>query len=61
VLLLIFPEGLGGMAYSVRDHYLRWVARRRGVAVPSLIGAPPPDDGVPAAPSLRGTEGMVPA
>jgi branched-chain amino acid transport system permease protein len=61
VLLLIFPEGLGGIAYSVRDAYLRGVARRRGIAVPSLIGAPPPDVGVPAAPALRGVEGVVPA
>jgi branched-chain amino acid transport system permease protein len=61
VLLLVFPEGLGGIAYAVRDAYLRWVARRRGIAVPSLIGAPPPDVGVPAAPALRGVEGVVPA
>jgi branched-chain amino acid transport system permease protein len=61
VLLLVFPEGLGGVAYALRDAYLRWVARRRGVAVPSLIGAPPPDRAVPDAPALRGVEGVVPA
>jgi branched-chain amino acid transport system permease protein len=61
VLLLVFPEGLGGIAYAVRDHYLRWVARRRGISVPSLIGAPPPDVTVPDAPVLRGVEGVVPA
>jgi branched-chain amino acid transport system permease protein len=61
VLLLVFPEGLGGVAYALRDAYLRWVARRRGVDVPSLIGAPPPDRAVPDAPALRGVEGVVPA
>ena len=61
VLLLVFPEGLGGVAYALRDAYLRWVARRRGVDVPSLIGAPPPDRSVPDAPALRGVEGVVPA
>jgi hypothetical protein len=61
VLLLVFPEGLGGLAFSLRDAYLRWVARRRGLAVPSLIGAPPPDIAVPAAPALRGAERVVPA
>ena len=37
VLLLFVPEGLGGLVYRVRDAYLRWVARRRDLIVPSLI------------------------
>jgi branched-chain amino acid transport system permease protein len=36
-LLLFLPEGLGGVLFSVRDAYLRWVARRRNVLVPSLV------------------------
>jgi branched-chain amino acid transport system permease protein len=36
-LLLFLPEGLGGLLYKVRDGYLRWVARRRGLLVPSLV------------------------
>ena len=37
VLLLIAPEGLGGIVYSVRDRFLRWVARRHDLYVPSLL------------------------
>ncbi len=38
LLLLIFlPEGLGGLIYRVRDAFLRAVAARRGILVPSLI------------------------
>ena len=36
-LLLFLPEGLGGLVYNVRDGYLRRVARRRGLLVPSLL------------------------
>jgi branched-chain amino acid transport system permease protein len=46
VLLLLLPEGLGGLVYETRDRYLRWVARRRGIVVASLGGeaAPVTDD-----------------
>lgn len=37
VLLLFLPEGLGGLMYRVRDAYLRGVARRRELIVPSLL------------------------
>jgi branched-chain amino acid transport system permease protein len=36
-LLVFLPEGLGGLLYRVRDAYLRWVARRRDILVPSLV------------------------
>jgi branched-chain amino acid transport system permease protein len=36
-VLLLFPSGLGGMLADVRDGGLRWVARRRGLVVPSLL------------------------
>jgi ABC-type branched-subunit amino acid transport system ATPase component/ABC-type branched-subunit amino acid transport system permease subunit len=37
VVLLFLPGGLGGLLYRVRDRYLRAVATRRGIDVPSLI------------------------
>jgi len=36
-LLLFLPEGLGGLAYRLRDAWLRRVAVRRGLVVPSLL------------------------
>jgi hypothetical protein len=36
-LLLVFPGGLGQIFYGLRDRYLRWVAARRGLLVPSLV------------------------
>lgn len=37
LVLLILPSGLGGLLYRVRDAWLRWVARRHGTVVPSLV------------------------
>lgn len=37
LLLMFLPEGLGGLLYEMRDRFLRLVARRRGIVVPSLI------------------------
>jgi branched-chain amino acid transport system permease protein len=37
LILWIYPGGFGGMAVLVRDAYLRWVAERRGIVVPSLL------------------------
>jgi branched-chain amino acid transport system permease protein len=36
-LLLFFPGGLGQIVYQVRDAWLRRVANRRGLLVPSLV------------------------
>jgi branched-chain amino acid transport system permease protein len=33
VVLLALPDGLGGLLWRLRDRYLRWAARRNGVAV----------------------------
>lgn len=37
LLLMFAPEGLGGLVYAVRDRWLRRVAVRRGLLVPSLL------------------------
>ena len=37
VVLLVVPGGFGQMVFNLRDRYLRWVADRRGVLVPSLV------------------------
>ena len=36
-ILLVFPAGLGGLLYDIRDALLRRVARRRDIVVPSLL------------------------
>ncbi len=37
ILLLVFPGGLGQILYSLRDRFLRWVAEKRSIMVPSLF------------------------
>lgn len=37
IVLLILPGGIGAALADVRDAYLRWVARRRDLLVPSLV------------------------
>jgi len=37
IVLLIFPGGLGGLVYKLRDGWLRSVARRNAIIVPSLV------------------------
>ncbi len=44
-LLLLVPEGLGGVLYGIRDRYLRAVAKRRGILVPSLVADAATDRG----------------
>ena len=36
-MLLVIPGGLGSLVYRVRDIWLRWVADRNDVLVPSMI------------------------
>lgn len=36
-VLSFLPGGLAEAAYGLRDSYLRWVAHRRGILVPSLL------------------------
>ncbi len=53
LVLLILPSGLGGLLYRVRDAWLRWVARRHGTVVPSLVAdvAQPRPDAAEEAPA----------
>lgn len=46
LLLMFLPEGLGSVLYQLRDGFLRRVARRRNLIVPSLVADPwlEPDD-----------------
>jgi branched-chain amino acid transport system permease protein len=37
LVLLFLPGGLGQIVFSLRDRYLKWVANRRGILVPSLV------------------------
>jgi branched-chain amino acid transport system permease protein len=37
LILLVLPGGLGSGMYRIRDELLRWVAKRRGIVVPSLL------------------------
>jgi branched-chain amino acid transport system permease protein len=50
LLLMFLPEGLGGLMYRGRDAYLRMVARRRGLIVPSLLADQRVEEDAPAAP-----------
>jgi hypothetical protein len=44
VVLLIIPGGLSSVFYKLRDRWLRWVAARHGIVVPSLIADVRQDD-----------------
>jgi branched-chain amino acid transport system permease protein len=48
ILLLVFPGGLGQIFYSLRDRFLRLVAERHDIMVPSLFA-----DRLPAEPVIE--------
>ena len=56
LVLLVLPGGLGGALADLRDIVLRWVARRRGIVVPSLLADTRVDE---PAPSLETSEERV--
>jgi branched-chain amino acid transport system permease protein len=37
MILLFLPGGFAQAGYGIRDSFLRWVANRRGIDVPSLV------------------------
>jgi hypothetical protein len=37
LVLMFIPGGFAEVIYNTRDSYLRWVANRRGILVPSLV------------------------
>ncbi len=62
-LLLISPGGLGGLLFRARDGWLRFVARERGLDVPSLVAgdASDLDDGATAEEEEAAAEGRAPS
>jgi branched-chain amino acid transport system permease protein len=62
-VLFLFPGGLGGVAFSARDAYLRRTARRHRVRIPGLVGrgylAPGDSEKIPIAPKT-GSDSDVP-
>jgi branched-chain amino acid transport system permease protein len=65
VVLAFYPTGLGGAAYALRDAWLRRIAMRDRIVVPSLMGTDRGDGGftrVPLAPNFEsdGREAEVP-
>ncbi len=53
LLLMFLPEGLGGLVYRVRDAWLRRVADRRGLVVPSLVADVRVETAMPTVPAPR--------
>ena len=45
VVLFFLPGGIGQLLFDGRDRYLRWVANRRGIVVPSLVADKRTDTG----------------
>jgi branched-chain amino acid transport system permease protein len=37
LVLYLLPGGLGQLLFAARDRYLKWVAKRRDILVPSLV------------------------
>ena len=61
LILVAYPSGFGGILYDLRDGFLRRVARRRGIHVPSLVAdsrteepEPPPEVLLDEAPATSG-------
>ncbi len=50
ILLMFVPGGLSQIAYGTRDRFLRWVADRNGIHVPSLVADSLVDTGTTGSP-----------
>jgi len=61
-VLLVIPGGLGSLFYKVRDLWLRWIAERNAIEVPSMIAdrridtSPPPDEAIAEAAEAAAAE-----
>jgi branched-chain amino acid transport system permease protein len=55
IVLLVLPGGLGGALFRGRDLWLRWVARRHDLVVPSLVADVAQPDIVLGAAAVTGT------
>lgn len=53
IVLTFFPQGLGGLAFQARDAFLRWLANRWGIIVPSLVADKHAVDAALVAPVLE--------
>src|SRR5439155_13471354 len=53
VILIVLPGGLGAGMYRLRDEVLRWIAKRRGIIVPSLLADIRVDEDVESEPELE--------
>lgn len=56
LVLMVLPGGLGGGLYQLRDGYLRWVATRRKILVPSLVADARSIDAITSSGRERGLE-----
>ena len=52
LVLMIVPGGLSDVAFKIRDGWLRWVATRRGIVVPSLLADSASTESLPAEPPI---------
>lgn len=59
ILLTVLPGGLGQLIYGWRDGLLRWIAKRRGLVVPSLVADLRVDDAV-LLPGARAAQELAP-
>lgn len=53
LILLVYPSGLGGILYDLRDAFLRRVAKARGIHVPSLVEDSRTEAGAPEEATLE--------
>lgn len=61
IVLLFFPSGLGGAAFAARDAFLRRVALRERIFVPSLLGDLRTLEGDDARARLAAKDDLVPS
>jgi branched-chain amino acid transport system permease protein len=53
LVLMLLPGGIGAAIADARDGYLRWVARRRDILVPSLVADRRADEEMEPTPEMK--------